>query len=685
MQKGSSRKKDFSPKDMSNSFDKREKRGGDKPRSSAGKGAGKSFGDRRPAGGDRPASGRPARPFKRDESGDNDRPSRSGDRKPFREGAADRKPFGERGAGDRANTRKPYEKKEGGDRSSFRSKRDGDAPREEGSVKGRSEGKSSYRGGSDDRKPPRATGDRPYSKRSDDGKAAGRKFEGGEKRTSFRDRDNDRPESREGGERPYKKREDSAARPARKFDDRGEKKTSYKDRSDDRATGSEGGERPYKKREEGDARPARKFEDRGEKKTSYGDRTSDRTKDGDTARPYKKREDGDARPPRKFEERGERKTSYKDRTDDGGGDKPERSADTRPFRKRGDEAAKPAGKGYEGRGERKFDKPAGEKRPYKKREGAGADSPFKKRKFDAAPVRGERKHTDDDTEHEDGERRTSRAPSFVKDIDDGVEEKKFTKKAFKTTKKKETEEADFHQPEAEDVMPLNKYIAHSGECSRRDAAEFVKQGKVKVNGELVLDPGHKIGQDDKVTIGGKKLVPQKGMVYILLNKPKGYITTNEDPQGRRTVMELVASSGVDRLFAVGRLDRNTTGLLLITNDGDLTQKLSHPAYNIKKVYQVTLDKPLTKADFEKIIAGVTLDDGIAQVDELAYLESKNELGLEIHSGRNRIVRRIFESLGYEVEKLDRMMYAGLTKKNLPRSKWRFLDEREIVLLKHFKS
>lgn len=233
-------------------------------------------------------------------------------------------------------------------------------------------------------------------------------------------------------------------------------------------------------------------------------------------------------------------------------------------------------------------------------------------------------------------------------------------------------------------MPLNKYIAHSGECSRRDAAELVKQGKVKVNGELVTDPGHRIKHDDQVTMSGKKLTPQKGMVYILLNKPKGFITTNEDPQGRKTVMDLVGSSGVDRLFPVGRLDKETSGLLLITNDGDLTQKLCHPAYNVKKVYQVTLDKPLTKADFEKIAEGVELEDGKATVDAIAYLEKKNEIGLEIHSGKNRIVRRIFESAGYVVEKLDRVMYAGLTKKNLPRSKWRYLDEREIVLLKHFK-
>ena len=250
----------------------------------------------------------------------------------------------------------------------------------------------------------------------------------------------------------------------------------------------------------------------------------------------------------------------------------------------------------------------------------------------------------------------------------------------------EMEDKDITQKQGPGLeMPLNKYIAHSGECSRRDAAELVKQGKVKVNGELIIDPGYKVQKEDKVTLSGKKLTPQKGMVYILLNKPKGFITTNDDPQGRRTVMELVGNSGIDRLFPVGRLDRETTGLLLITNDGDLTQKLCHPAYEIKKVYHVTLDKNLTAADMEKIVEGVELEDGKAIVDEIAFLEKKNELGLEIHSGRNRIVRRIFESLGYVVEKLDRVMYAGLTKKNLPRSKWRYLDEREIVLLKHFKN
>lgn len=233
------------------------------------------------------------------------------------------------------------------------------------------------------------------------------------------------------------------------------------------------------------------------------------------------------------------------------------------------------------------------------------------------------------------------------------------------------------------AMTLNKYIAHSDQCSRREAAEWIKQGKVKVNGLLELNPGYRVQPFDEVTIAGKKLKPTRHRTYILLNKPKGLITTTDDPQGRPTVMDLVSLPGGERLYPVGRLDRNTTGLLLLTNDGDLAQRLSHPSYEMKKVYQVEIDKPLTRVDFEKIRAGITLPDGPVTVDEIAYLDRNTELGLEIHSGRNRIVRRLFESLGYEVLKLDRVLYAGLTKKNLPRGKWRHLEPKEVVFLKHF--
>lgn len=244
--------------------------------------------------------------------------------------------------------------------------------------------------------------------------------------------------------------------------------------------------------------------------------------------------------------------------------------------------------------------------------------------------------------------------------------------------------ADKKQLTTEVVMPLNKFLAHCGVCSRRDAVTIITQGSVKVNGEVATEPGYKVQQTDEIIYNGKKLFVTKNLVYILLNKPKDYITTTDDPQGRKTVLELIKQATVERVYPIGRLDRNTSGVLLLTNDGDLTQKLSHPSYEITKIYEVKLDKPLTKADFDKVLAGLILEDGAVYVDSLAYSDPKDKsiIGIEIHSGRNRIVRRIFESMGYDVKGLDRVMYAGLTKKNVERSKWRYLSDKEIRVLKY---
>lgn len=227
-------------------------------------------------------------------------------------------------------------------------------------------------------------------------------------------------------------------------------------------------------------------------------------------------------------------------------------------------------------------------------------------------------------------------------------------------------------------------MANSGVGSRREADEMIKLGLVTVNGETITEMGHKVKITDEVRYEGKKLKAEKP-VYILLNKPKGFITTTDDPQERNTVMNLVASAGKERIYPVGRLDRNTTGLLLLTNDGDLADKLTHPSYNVKKIYKVELDKPLTKNDFIKIKDGVYLEEGRAMVDDLAIIGDDNKVvGIELHIGWNRIVRRIFESLDYQVEKLDRVVYAGLDKKDLGRGQWRFLKPEEVVTLKHFK-
>jgi len=244
-------------------------------------------------------------------------------------------------------------------------------------------------------------------------------------------------------------------------------------------------------------------------------------------------------------------------------------------------------------------------------------------------------------------------------------------------------EKDRGKKEENEIFRLNKYISNSGICSRREADQLIQKGEVMVNGEVITELGHKVMRTDKVVYKGKTINPEKP-VYILMNKPKDFITTTDDPMERKTVMHLLENACKERVFPVGRLDRNTTGLLLFTNDGELAAKLSHPSNNIKKIYQVTLDKPITHNHEKDISEGLTLEDGPVRVDDIKVLSlDRTILGLEIHVGKNRIVRRIFAHLGYEVVGLDRVMYAGLDKKDLPRGKFRFLSEKEVVRLKYF--
>lgn len=230
---------------------------------------------------------------------------------------------------------------------------------------------------------------------------------------------------------------------------------------------------------------------------------------------------------------------------------------------------------------------------------------------------------------------------------------------------------------------LNKFLADAGICSRREADKLIESGVVKINGKVVTQLGTKVAPTDKVQYGGDTLKREK-LQYILLNKPKGFITTSDDPQDRKIVMSLVENACTERIYPVGRLDRNTLGLLLFTNDGDLAKKLTHPRHGVKKIYHVFLESPLTKNEMLTLAGGVELEDGKIQPDKIAYVEGENDkrqIGLELHSGKNRIVRRMFEHLGHKVIKLDRVFFAGLTKKDLPRGKWRKLTEKEIGLLK----
>lgn len=486
--------------------------------------------------------------------------------------------------------------------------------------------------------------DRKFSKRSDDNRGEkrsyGRSSEGGDRKFSKR-RDDDRGEKRsysrssEGGERSYSKRRD---------DDRGEKR-SY-------SRSSEGGERKFSKRRD-DAR--------GEKR-SY----SRSSEGGD--RKFSKRRDDD---------RGE-KRSY-GRSTEGG---------ERKYGKRDDERS----------GTRKFDdrkkksfgrSDVSESRGYKKREeddfenksetsGEESYGTSKKRKsgFSGFSGKSDKKSYINEDFKDDEE-------FDFKKLDD---EKKRVKKSSSDYKKLvQTSRSKKSTVKREDdgSIRLNKFIANTGVCSRREADELIQSGVVKVNGKIVTELGTRVMPTDKVHYGDQ-LLSQEKLVYVLLNKPKDYITTVDDPEKRRTVMELVEKATKERIYPVGRLDRNTTGLLLFTNDGELTDKLTHPRNNIKKIYHVMTDQNVSREDLLKLKEGFELEDGFIKVDDVQFVgdaSNKRDIGVEIHSGRNRIVRRMFEHLGYKVIKLDRVMFAGLVKKDLPRGKWRFLTPKEVSFLK----
>jgi len=268
--------------------------------------------------------------------------------------------------------------------------------------------------------------------------------------------------------------------------------------------------------------------------------------------------------------------------------------------------------------------------------------------------------------------------------DDRKGDRKRTDRKFKSPDDfvRNRKRAKLQENVEKETIRLNKYIAHAGICSRREADELIAQGLVEVNGKVVTEMGYQVKRTDRVVFDGQGITPEK-MVYVLLNKPKGYISTTKDEKMRKTVLDLVANASPYRLYPVGRLDRSTTGVLLLTNDGRLTEKLTHPAFEIRKIYHVVLDKKLTKADLETIKEGIFLDEGVAKVDNISFIEGspRNEVGIELHIGWNRVVRRIFQKMGYQVEKLDRVSFAGLTKKSLKRGHWRILDPLEVNNLK----
>jgi 23S rRNA pseudouridine2605 synthase len=433
----------------------------------------------------------------------------------------------------------------------------------------------------------------------------------------------------------------------------GENKSSFSGGSSDKKSFTPKG-RPYTGRPSGDD------------KSSFGGGYGDKKSFSPKSKPYSGRPTGDDRPPRSFG------------NSDGG--------EKRSFAPKGKSS-------YSGR-------PSNDERPPKSFSNDSGKRPFSKDKFSSDRPSSDRPRSNkfgdkpsSDRPKRNFDNKPPREGGFRKSDADFIKDKPYTRRE-KPTYDKITVDRDAPvktlrskkpaQPKDDGLIRLNRYIANAGICSRRKADELILAGVVSVNGEVVAELGAKIDPiKDEIRYNGETLKREK-MVYVLLNKPKDYITTTEDPQERRTVMHLVEKASRERIYPIGRLDRNTTGLLLMTNDGELADKLSHPRSQITKLYQVELNKSLTQGDLNKIQFGLELEDGPIKPDAVSYVAgaSKREVGIQIHSGKNRIVRRIFEHLGYEVVKLDRVVYAGLTKKDLPRGRWRFLDEKEIIQLKH---
>lgn len=425
---------------------------------------------------------------------------------------------------------------------------------------------------------------------------------------------------------------------------------------------AEGGDRPQRSYGErpqygGSERPFRQrynnYESSDRPQRSYGDRPQY----GGSERPFRQRynNEGGDRPQRSYGDRPQR--SY--------GDRPQYGGSERPFRPR-----------YNNEGGDRPQRSYGERPAYGERpQYGGSDRPFRPRYSNEGGDHPQRPYSNNGADYQGrrpqqggkpGGSRRHPAPGYNPNA--------------KYSKKKQIEyKQKFIDPE--EPVRLNKFLANAGICSRREADEFIAAGVVSVNGEVVTELGTKIKYGDEVKFHDQPVSIER-KIYILLNKPKDTVTTSDDPQERRTVLDLVKGACPERIYPVGRLDRNTTGVLLLTNDGDLASKLTHPKYMKKKIYHVTLDKNLTKADMEQIASGITLDDGEIHADAISYTDEakKNSIGIEIHSGKNRIVRRIFESLGYKVTKLDRVYFAGLTKKGLRRGEWRFLNEQELNFL-----
>ncbi|MBK9639112.1 MAG: RNA-binding S4 domain-containing protein [Bacteroidetes bacterium] len=530
------------------------------------------------------------------------------------------------------------------------------------------------------------------SERGERGSQRGeRSAESGERRAPFT---RGRSSSGDGEKRPYQRREESGEsrapftrgrsssgdgekRPYKRRDDSGESRAPF---TRGRSSSGDGEKRPYQRREEGGN--TERSSERGERSPdSYRDsRGRSDSRDGEK-RPYQRRDDsgesrapftrgrsdsndGEKRPYKRRDENGESRAPFtRGRSDSHDGEK-------RPYQRREEsgESRAPFTRG-------RSDSRDGEKRPYQKREESNDRGPVSYR---------------DSSERSDrpAKRRDKSGPPSREDRHSRFEEKSsyrdrpsYGKSGGRrgAPRKRSASTGDDLTGE----IRLNRFIGMAGICSRREADDLITAGVISVNGQVATELGMKVKPGDDIRYNGERIRNEKH-VYLLLNKPKDYITTSDDPNDRKTVMELIAGACPERVYPVGRLDRNTVGLLLFTNDGDLARHLTHPSSRVKKIYQAELDKNFKVSDARRLQEGVELEDGVSSVDEISIGNAKDDkkvVGVELHSGKNRIVRRMFEALGYDVVKLDRVGFAGLTKKDLPRGRWRMLDEREVGFLK----
>ncbi len=512
------------------------------------------------------------------------------------------------------------------------------------------------------------------------------------------DNRNNSSERRDGDGRPnYASREaDGERRPFRpryNNDDQGERRP-FRPRYND----GDQNDRPYRPRynndEQGERRPFRpRYNNDGEQ----GDRPFRPRYNNDEQgerRPFRPRyndgEQGDRpfRPRYNNDEQGERRP-FRPRYNDGEqGDRPFRprynndeQGERRPFRPRynndGEQGDRPFRPRYN-------NDEQGERRPFRPRynnDGEHGDRPFRPR-FGGDRFGGDRGGRFGGRGQRQGGRPAPRQQWKVADPEMIGPRYKIDSRIFDNEQEEQANGQDPEMMQMPETLRLNRFIAMSGVCSRREADELIKAGKIKVDGQVVTEMGITVSPDANVEYDGKQLKAEK-KVYVLLNKPKDCVTTTDDPEGRRTVMDIVANASQERIYPVGRLDRNTTGILLLTNDGDMAEKLTHPRYEVRKIYHVFLDKNVAEEDLDKLVKGIELEDGPINADEISYVDGrdKSQVGIVIHSGRNRIVRRMFESLGYEVVKLDRVYYGGLTKLNVPRGHWRYLSDEEINRLK----